>query len=590
MQAGADSGGTFTQTGDGTYRYTFKTKAAGKGGAALDLTTTHRIAAYGSRNLTEFDLGTYYDDDFFDFVPAGGAVTVKRDILRTETCNNCHDSLAAHGGSRRSVEDCDTCHTSQTKDPDTGQSVAMDVMIHKLHAGEELPSVKAGTPYQIIGHNQTVADWSTVVLPANGGARNCQSCHDQNSAAVQKTNFMTNPTRQACGSCHDDVNFATGKNHVSLPQLSDNNCKTCHTPQGDLEFDASILGAHTIANQAPSFPGLNLNITKVDQTAPGQAPLVTFTVRNNAGQGIPMSALTGGSNRLAFTLAGPTTDYGATALSTSTPGYVSETANTSSQCSADGTCTYQFKAKIPADAIGTFVVGGEARQSYTILPGTEQQTTTNIGAMNPVFYFSVDGTPIQKRRTIVTQAKCMACHELLPLHGGNRNNVEYCVVCHNPKNTDIAQRPNAQDVSQRTKPAQSINMAYMVHRIHMGERLAEVGADYTVIGFGGSTNDFSEVRYPVMSASGEVGTVTKCYVCHEGGSEANLPIGKLSVVNPQSLLSPAGATTSACTSCHPSTDVFAHAVQQTSAQFGESCAICHGDTADFNATKVHAGK
>jgi len=81
------------------------------------------------------------------------------------------------------------------------------------------------------------------VFPAD--TRNCTFCHDQNNGAAQTKAFL-NPSRAACGSCHDDVNFATGENHVDLPQTSDNQCNNCHTPQGELELDASILGAHTI--------------------------------------------------------------------------------------------------------------------------------------------------------------------------------------------------------------------------------------------------------------------------------------------------------------------------------------------------------
>jgi OmcA/MtrC family decaheme c-type cytochrome len=578
IQAGADSGGTTTTVSDGVYKYVMKAKAVSKTGGAFDPTATHRIVAYGSRNLTEFDLGTNYDDDFYNFVPSGGTATsTNRDIVATGSCNKCHDSLAAHGGSRRSVETCDVCHTAQTVDPDTGNSVAMDVMVHKLHAGGELPSVIAGKPYQIIGFNQTVVDWSTVAFPANGGIRACTTCHDNSFNAAQKDNWLNHPTRQACGSCHDDVNFATGGNHVNLPQVSDNMCKTCHVPQGDLEFDASIIGAHTIANQSTTFPGLNLTITKVDNAGPGKAPFVTFTIKDNSGKPIPLTSLQGGSNRLTFVLGGPTTDYGLANFGSdvTTHGYVSETANVKSQCGSDGNCTYQFTHTVPAGAQGTYVIGGEARQTYTMLAGTLQQTSANIGAKNSVFYFSVDGSPVTPRRTVVSQAKCESCHVKLNLHGGNRNQVQQCVLCHNPANYVTGTGP-------------TVNFAFMIHRIHTGEGLAENGLTYKVGSF-----DASEVRYPAMSPSGSVGDVQKCYMCHVNGSEASLPTGKNMVVDPSAPVSPSGPITSACSSCHqdkpgtPQTFV-AHALQQTNAQFGESCEICHGGTADFNTTKVHA--
>src|SRR5690349_10412474 len=79
IQAGTDSGGTLQTVATGEYIYTFKTKAAAQGGGAFDATATHRIGIYGSRNLTEFDLATNYDDATFDFVPAGGTAA-PRDV------------------------------------------------------------------------------------------------------------------------------------------------------------------------------------------------------------------------------------------------------------------------------------------------------------------------------------------------------------------------------------------------------------------------------------------------------------------------------------------------------------------------------
>ena len=225
-QAGADAGGTFTTIAEGQYRYTFKTKAP----AGYDRSVTHTIGVYGNRNLTEFDLGTNYASTTLNFVPDSSPVKTTRDVVKTASCNNCHDQLSAHGGSRRGVEMCVLCHTPQTVDADTGNSVDLKVMAHKIHMGADLPSVKAGKPYQIIGFNQSVADWSTVGYPAD--VRRCETCHDQKSGAAQATAFLTKPTRAACGSCHDNVNFATGDNHVGGPQVSDNQCATCHTPTG----------------------------------------------------------------------------------------------------------------------------------------------------------------------------------------------------------------------------------------------------------------------------------------------------------------------------------------------------------------------
>lgn len=250
-QPAADSGGSFAKNEIGDYTYTFKTRAP----SGSDASATHTIGVYGSRNLTDFNLGTNFASTTFNFVPAGGPVTVTRDVIRTQTCEKCHDQLSFHGGSRRGIEMCVLCHTPQNTDPDTGNTLDFKVFVHKIHAGSTLPSVQAGKPYQIIGFQQTVSDWSDVVFPSD--VRRCEVCHDQNSGAKQATAFLT-PSRAACGACHDNVNFATGDNHVDLPQTSDNQCANCHTPQGELEFDASIMGAHTIPTESKTLPGINI--------------------------------------------------------------------------------------------------------------------------------------------------------------------------------------------------------------------------------------------------------------------------------------------------------------------------------------------
>jgi OmcA/MtrC family decaheme c-type cytochrome len=592
IQAASDSGGTTKQVADGEFLYTFKTKAAGANNAAWDPTATHRVGIYGSRNLTEFDLGTNYASNTLTFTPAGGTPTNTRDVIRTASCNKCHDSLAFHGGSRIGMDLCIMCHTPQTTDADTGNTVDMKVFVHKLHMGSQLPSVIAGTPYRIIGFNQAVSDWSTVKLPSD--PRRCTFCHEdvKVTGATQSNNWLTNPSRDACGSCHDNVNFATGANHVNLPQVSDNQCTQCHIPQGELEFDASIIGAHTVPTQSLTNLGLVFNIVKVDNGVAGNAPTVTFTSKDYAGNPVTMAQLTGGSNRMALVMAGPTTDYGYTSFGSdvTTAGYVSENPVPTAQCGNDGTCTYTFKHAVPANATGTYAIGVEGRRGSTLLAGTAQQQTSEYGAINKVVYFAVDGSKVAPRRQVVDINKCNGCHSNLSLHGENRNQIEMCVLCHNPSENDGARRVVATNPADKAQPNQSVNFALMIHKIHTGEGLTAAGQNYTIVGFGGSHNDFSEVRYPAMTPTGGVADTAKCYMCHITGTEAIFPIGKNNVLDTQGRISPVAATTSACTACHLSLSALSHAVSQTDPKFGESCDVCHGAGADFDVTKMHAGK
>ena len=259
-------------------------------------------------------------------------------------------------------------------------------------------------------------------------------------------------------------------------------------------------------------------------------------------------------------------------------------------CGSDGTCTYTFSHAVPAKATGTYAIGIEGRLSITLLPGTVDQMTTNYGGKNQVIYFSVDGTPVAPRRTVVALSNCNNCHAYLELHGSLRNNTEYCVFCHNPSNTDSSTRPSATNPADKALPPQGINFAMMVHKIHTGVNLeAQFSQDYVIVGFGGSHNDFGAafatvpaaipntgVRFPAMGPTGAVQDTAECYVCHANGSEAVLPIGKNPVTDPQGLLNPAPTTTSACTACHLNQSAFAHASSNTDPKFGESCDVCHG--------------
>ena len=578
IQGSADSGGVFTPVSDGVYKYTFGTRAP----VCFDKSATHTIGAYGSRDLSLFNLGVDYASTTFNFVPDGSAVATTRDVVHRTGCNNCHDQLSAHGGSRRGVEMCVLCHTPQSTDPDTGNTIDLKVMVHKIHMGSSLPSVQAGKPYQIIGFNQTVVDWSTVIYPAD--VRRCETCHQQNVKAAQAAAYLTKPTAAACGSCHDDVNFATGVNHAGGPQFDDNQCALCHIPQGEIDFDASIKGAHVIPTESAALSGLVVHITKIQNGTAGGQPVVNFTINDSSGKPVLISAL----GSLSFTMAGPTADYGYTSFGSdvATPGYVTESA-TSASCSNDGSCLYTFKHAIPAKATGTFSIGVEARRTETLLAGTTKQQIVTYGAKNEVVSFSVDTSPLAARRTVVATANCNQCHVSLSLHGGLRNQTEYCVLCHNPSTTDAPVRGSAQVAADKALPPQGVNFNLLVHRIHSGENLLADNRPYVVVGNGGSHHDFSEVRYPAMSPTGTPGDRRNCAMCHVNGSEQNLPTGKNAVTDPQGPINPILPVASACTGCHVQLPTASHALSNSNS-LGESCAVCHSSDDSFSVGKVHA--
>jgi len=202
--------------------------------------------------------------------------------------------------------------------------------------------------------------------------------------------------------------------------------------------------------------------------------------------------------------------------------------------------------------------------------------------------FSVDGSEVQPRRTVVALSNCNACHVALSLHGGLRNQIEMCVLCHNPSNTDFTQRPNATVASDKTDPPQGINMALMVHRIHDGENVtANGGKPYIVVGFRGSHNDFSDVGYPAMSPQGQTADLKNCSMCHTNGSEQRLPTGLNAVTDPQGWIDPVQPDASACSGCHVTKPAASHFLSN-STTLGESCDVCHAAGAQFAVDAMHA--
>ena len=533
---------------EGTYRHTFSITLP----EDVDPEATHTVGMYLRRDLSEFDLDRPVANEVAHFLPSGGEVLNVRDMSRTATCNNCHDPLAIHGGQRQKVDLCVMCHTSNVIDPDTGNSVDMDVMIHKIHMGRELPSVQAGTPYQIIGFRQSVHDYSNVAFPRD--IRDCKACHTENTA--QADAWFTNPNRESCGSCHDDVNFMTGEHHVDLAQTSDNQCASCHFPVGELEFDASIIGGHTIPSQSTQLEGIHIEILSVTDSAPGSSPTVHFNIANNDGEPIDPSTLT-----FRMILAGPNTDF---------TFFVRESAAEASVPHADGGYTYTFAETLPEDATGSFTLGAEAYRNVLLNEGTAKEFTHRETSENPVFAFAVTDLEPVPRRMLVSDAKCESCHGNLNFHGTIRHDPQYCVTCHQPGADDSPVRP------EEALPARTIDFKFMIHRIHMGEELSN---DYTLYGFRSSEHNYNEVLYP--------GDMRNCAACHEDGAWEVPVDGIADTIAASEFYSPIPPNSASCLGCHDTVYAAAHTYLNT-APFGESCAVCHGEGAEFSVSKVHA--
>jgi OmcA/MtrC family decaheme c-type cytochrome len=555
-QAGNATGGTYTDMGNGVYTYKFSKAIPANYNAAA----THTLGIYGARNLTEWGLSTYVSDVTFDFVPNGSPVTQVHKVVLTANCNQCHDPLAAHGTTgRQAVEICILCHNPGTTDPGTGNALDMKVFIHKIHRGSSLPSVIAGAPYQIIGHNNAVSDFSTVVFPQD--IRNCQTCH---KGSAQTNSWMLMPSIEACGSCHDDLNFTTGVNHVGGP-ATNSQCASCHQPQGQYEFDPSVAGAHTVPYKSTQLLNPKVNVLSITNTAPGQHPVMKFTITDKNNNLLAPSLFTGTGKAFRINIAGPTTDYTTQTSETMSnfPAYVS------------GVATYTFNYTMPATATGTWLMETEARLAMPLVingnPKNLTASQTDAAPNTLTFVAVTDKTPVP-RRTVVSIDNCNKCHEALgkgsfdnaSFHSNGRNQI-VCMICHNPGHT-----------SNGTTPATPISFQIMVHRIHTGENLL---APYML----GGTN-FQEVRYP--------GDRRDCVACHVGTSyTVPLPATNIAVTTPNWYWTPTQPIAAACLACHDDISSAAHAFINTTT-FGtitaESCPVCHQATATFSVSSVHA--
>jgi OmcA/MtrC family decaheme c-type cytochrome len=438
---------------------------------------------------------------------------------------------------------CILCHTPQTIDPDTGNTVDMPVMIHKIHYGSSLTK-----GYTIIGNSQSVHDYSGVTIPSD--ARRCTFCHEQNTGAAQAMAYL-NPTQAACGACHDNVNFATGENHADLIQISDNQCANCHTPDGEVEFDISIKGGHTVPTESRYLPGTVFALKSITNTAPGQNPKINFTVQTKAGNPIPVAEMA----RVRFMIAGPNTDWATRVQEDAAAAKVTT--------NADGSYSYTMTYAVPATAKGSFTLAVEGYRNFTILPATNKAQTVRDFGYNQMLTYSVDGSTPVPRRAIVSTENCNKCHAYIAFHGGNRNNAQYCAVCHTP---------NAVTTASATAPSQSYAFRLMIHKIHTGKELT---SPYC---FGNTC--FNEVGYP--------GFRQNCTACHINSSQQlPLPEGVLPVQDPQGLLNPVGPESVSCLTCHTTVYAASHALANTT-RLGESCATCHGPNADFSVNRAHA--
>ncbi len=602
-QPAADSGGTWTEVDSthGLYSYRF---AAGLP-PSYDASKTHTLAAFASRTYAGVQ---YASNPVFHFRPDSNAITEKREIVTTAACNGCHDTLAVHGGVQRELGSCITCHVDGMADPESGNTLDMRQMIHKIHRGAKLPSVRAGTPYHLVGYNNQDHDYSNVVFPQP--LENCTACHQ---GGADSAHWKTEFSRVNCGSCHDDVAFAkpvpAGKKlHSGGVQTTDGLCNICHS-EGTSTF-ASLLTDVVRVHQVPQKfdlrdattgnflaapPVITAHIVGVTNVGAAQFPVLTFDVSVD---GAPYDILASGKalDSLRFTFAGPTSDYlssmqyaaqgsGATGslAAAGNPGQFKWTsASTLAQISAAPTALATPAPAIPLT--GSWAVGIEGQLKRKASKPDNTQIDVSYPFHNDVAYFAVTDPTAVPRRAAVATANCNRCHSDLGAHGGSSNDAAYCVLCHGA-NADTTNIPAP--TTGTTKLTASLRLSHMVHRIHTGES----GTSELQVG----SNDFAKVVFP--------GDRRDCQQCHVAGG-FDLPVPSLlpsHMTRVDSNLARVsgsdtyqGPTSAACTGCHDATSTQVHTLAMSvisptdPTNIQESCATCHASGEAFGMDTVHA--
>lgn len=522
IQATSDTGGTFVNNGDGTYTYKFGTNVTTVTtplAVTYVSTATHRVGMQ-----INIGGGVEAENPIYDFIPGTGATTglMEREIVATATCNECHGRLEIHGGSRVEAQYCVTCHNPGSTDANSGNTVDMKVMVHKIHMGEDLPSVVAGGGYFIYGYQNELHDYSNVVFPQN--ISNCEKCHvSANPATPQASNWTTVPTIQTCGSCHDDIDFALGVagGHAGGAATNNTDCATCHGA-GKVAGGIDENHVNLVVAEGAKY---KFNLISVANTAPGQFPTVTYTVTDAATNAvIPLTDPRISSGSISARFAWNVDDYHNSGSATATSAPASSISLTLSSAgwvlNGDGTYSKTFTTAIPASATGSGVMSMEGRVAVDVQgttwhsPPDGTRDRIPVGP-TPVKYFAITDATAKSRRKVIDVDKCQLCHgEMngLVLHGGSRNDQpEDCVMCHNPRNTDIAQRPADPDgvkdgdntAAGDGREDQSIDFKYLAHSIH-GAAMRE--NPYWVYGNGGAAYDFSGAEYP--------GNLEDCETCH----------------------------------------------------------------------------
>jgi OmcA/MtrC family decaheme c-type cytochrome len=236
-----------TASGD-AWVYTFTAPipadAVGSWTASADVYRNVTIDNHTDTGLSVREAGV---NPIYTFAVTDAQPKARRTSVDLAKCNDCHETLALHGGQRFKIEECVICHNPVADDAsvrpaDAGEdeSISMQRMVHRIHTGEELEQT-----FTIYGRGGSLNNYNEVRYP--GDRRDCMACHvtgaytvplpDDVIPTITKRDYYTpmQPTAAACLGCHDSKPAAI--HAVTMTTVLGESCEVCHSNDAEFSVD-----------------------------------------------------------------------------------------------------------------------------------------------------------------------------------------------------------------------------------------------------------------------------------------------------------------------------------------------------------------
>ena len=676
----ASTAASLVYNADGYYSYTFTTDITTatdpvSGALLYEPGRTHRVAIQLSYKNAAGE--TVLVNPYFDFtIGADGksiAVTdpnLTRKMTDVSSCNGCHEKLSLHGGGRVDTQYCVMCHNPGTTDANSGNVLTLSTMAHKIHSGKLLKASAGGEDYTIWGYQNSKHDYADVGFPQD--LRNCTVCHSAaNPNTPQGDNWKTQPSQGACLTCHaNNAGSDWDTSHkifagtlvgagAAAKDLTNQQCADCHVVGSNISSERvhwnqteENAAKYKMNIESASFDAGTRNVTvKYFLSDPTNGDAAYNLVTSDCASAASCSNSTKFGN-LRFYLAyqnmvgqfAPVTEFSAyNNGGNSANAYAYKGAN-------DGSNHYTVDIPLPPDS-ATAMASGTARvvsigqikehllqvKSATD-PRPEVVPTELVNTVAQHTYRDVVLSGVlQPRRAVVSNEKCNVCHGALgttsgsntlanAFHGGARNTVEACVICHDPNRASSTVMTNGLQYNE------SYQFKRMIHGIHGNSKRIypfthgnkAVGAfcnvsnpesapplcDASLALASDVENYAAEVSWPGQDSSG---VKIDCNACHENKSYLQ-DAGTLGAVilkgatfgaaadpdpNNWAVISPKAAS---CTACHDSSTAIAHVTSFGGATWGnatqgqvaalprETCDDCHSPGGFKGVDIVHGLK